>query len=146
MSVSISAPTPGNSSCPFSRQLGSWWGPFSSQRMSLKKSKVSTHNVTKGMINFYSRSVQYFFSNRLHMRLFWDHIVGVLLLCWASVQRVLTLKTSCWYCGSERASECQSLFQWIWLFYLWLVSPERWKAAAPPLIKDTLMCTFTDWI
>lgn len=36
----FSALTPGNSSSPFSRQSGSWWGPSSSRRTSLKRSKV----------------------------------------------------------------------------------------------------------
>lgn len=37
----LSALTPGNSSCPFSRRSGSWWGPSSWRRTSLKRSRVS---------------------------------------------------------------------------------------------------------
>lgn len=37
----LSALTPGNSSSPFSRRSGSWWGPSSWRRTSLKRSRVS---------------------------------------------------------------------------------------------------------
>lgn len=37
----LSALTPGNSSSPSSRRSGSWWGPSSWRRTSLKRSRVS---------------------------------------------------------------------------------------------------------
>lgn len=38
------APTPGSFSCRSSHQSGSWWGPSSWQRMSLRRNKVSVKN------------------------------------------------------------------------------------------------------